>query len=86
MLVVLTGLSPGETSTQPRAPRHVSLLIGVGNYAHVNTEVWQDAHLKNLAAPSRDVRLMQKVLRNWQFPAGEGALRAPDARFLHCGH
>lgn len=78
LLAALTGLSPGETSTQPRAPRHVSLLIGVGNYAHVNTKDWQDAHLKNLAAPTRDVRLMQRALRNWQFPTGEDQLVLVD--------
>ena len=69
---LLTGFSgAGErTSPPPRPARHISLLIGVGNYQHAGSAKWNSMHLANLKGPARDVVLMRTVLRNRGFNPG----------------
>ncbi|MEO6332147.1 MAG: caspase family protein [Gemmatimonadaceae bacterium] len=67
----LTGFSgAGERGVQ-RAPRHLSLLIGAGNYRYASE--WKD--LKNLKGPRTDVRRMQHALRRWGFREGPESQR-----------
>lgn len=63
LAATLTGFSgTGERAPQ-RAPRHLSLLIGAGDYKYASE--WRD--LKNLKGPRTDVRRMQHSLRRWGF-------------------
>lgn len=59
----LTGFSGAGERAPQRAPRHLSLLIGAGNYKYAAE--WKD--LKNLKGPRTDVRRMQHTLRRWGF-------------------
>lgn len=67
---LLTGFSGAGDSTPPRAARHISLLIGVGNYQHAGSDPWKAMNLVNLRGPARDVALMRTVLRNRGFNPG----------------
>ncbi len=67
---LLTGFSGAGERTPPRPARHISLLIGVGNYQHAGSEKWNRMHLLNLKGPARDVALMRTVLRNRGFNPG----------------
>jgi caspase domain-containing protein len=67
---LLTGFSGAGERTPPRPARHISLLIGVGNYEHAGSAKWKDMHLANLKGPARDVVLMRTVLRNRGFSPG----------------
>lgn len=62
----LTGFSGADGRQAQRAPRQVSLLIGVGSYKHAPE--WKE--LKNLRGPRTDVIRMQHALRRWGFRAG----------------
>jgi len=59
----LTGFSDTGERAPQREPRHLSLLIGAGNYKYAGE--WKD--LKNLKGPRTDVRRMQHTLRRWGF-------------------
>jgi hypothetical protein len=63
LAATLTGFSGAGERAQQRAPRHLSLLIGAGNYKYASE--WKD--LKNLKGPRTDVRRMQHTLRRWGF-------------------
>lgn len=66
LAVAVTGFSGvGEPRVQ-RAPRHISLLIGAGNYKYAAE--WKD--MQNLKGPRTDVRRMQHTLRRWGFRDG----------------
>jgi hypothetical protein len=62
----LSGFSRGAENTFQRTPRHVSLLIGAGNYKYAAQ--WKD--LKTLNGPRTDVVRMQHALRRWGFREG----------------
>lgn len=71
LAISLSGFSgAGERGTQ-RAPRHISLLIGAGNYKYAGE--WKE--LKNLKGPRNDVRRMQATLRAWNFLPGAASQR-----------
>jgi hypothetical protein len=55
--------APAADTVPARAPRYLSLLIGVGNYRYANE--WRD--LTNLAGPRNDVLRMQHALQRWGF-------------------
>ncbi|HUR91504.1 MAG TPA: caspase family protein [Gemmatimonadaceae bacterium] len=59
----LTGFAGSSQRERQRAPRHLSLLIGAGNYKFAGE--WKD--LRNLKGPRTDVRRMQHTLRRWGF-------------------
>lgn len=63
LAATLTGFSGVGGREPQRAPRHLSLLIGAGNYKYAAE--WKD--LKNLKGPRTDVRRMQHTLRRWGF-------------------
>ncbi len=67
----LTGFSGAGGRAPQRAPRHLSLLIGAGNYKYAGE--WKD--LKNLKGPRTDVRRMQHTLRRWGFRDDAGSQR-----------
>lgn len=71
LCVSLTGFTVRERAPAPRAARHISLLIGVGNYQHVNSDAWKELHLANLEGPAKDVIAMKTVLRSRGFLPGE---------------
>lgn len=68
-MLLLTGFSGADARAvqraPQRAPRQVSLLIGVGNYKYAPE--WKE--LKNLQGPRTDVLRMQHALRRWGFAA-----------------
>lgn len=66
MLSGFSGAGDGQAQQAQRAPRHLSLLIGAGNYKHASE--WKE--LKNLKGPRTDVIRMQHALRRWGFSAG----------------
>ncbi|MEO7646623.1 MAG: caspase family protein [Gemmatimonadaceae bacterium] len=66
LAATLTGFSSADERSALRAPRHISLLIGAGNYKYASE--WKE--LKNLKGPRNDVRRMQTTLRGWNFPGG----------------
>lgn len=72
-MLMLTGFSGADARPAQRAPRQVSLLIGVGNYKYAPE--WKE--LKNLKGPRSDVIRMQHALRRWGFQSG-----GPDQRTL----
>lgn len=63
LAISVTGFSGADERATQRAPRHLSLLIGAGDYKHASE--WKD--LKNLKGPRTDVRRMQHSLRRWGF-------------------
>lgn len=71
LAISLTGFSGADEHAAQRAPRHLSLLIGAGNYKYAGE--WKD--LKNLKGPRTDVRRMQHTLRRWGFRDGPGNQR-----------
>jgi hypothetical protein len=71
LAATLTGFSGAGERAQQRAPRHLSLLIGAGNYKYAGE--WKD--LRNLKGPRTDVRRMQHTLRRWGFRADAATQR-----------
>jgi hypothetical protein len=65
-LVAVTGAARTDGDGSQRAPRYISLLIGVGDYKYAAE--WKD--LKALTGPRTDVIRMRHALRRWGFRDG----------------
>jgi hypothetical protein len=72
---MLTGFSTAAERRPQRAPRYISLLIGVGDYKYAREWEERKLNLKTLHGPRTNVVRMQHALRRWGFQDGRANQR-----------